>query len=57
MPRGSASAVPRPPHWTGFRIRPVYMEFWQNGLFRLHDRVVFRRPGPEGDWSRQRLYP
>lgn len=55
--RFGVGEVPRPPHWTGFRIRPVYMEFWQNGLFRLHDRIVFRRPRPEGDWSRQRLYP
>ncbi len=55
--RFAVGEVPRPPHWTGFRIRPVYMEFWQNGLFRLHDRVVFRRPAPEGDWNRQRLYP
>jgi pyridoxamine 5'-phosphate oxidase len=49
--------VPRPPHWTGFRIRPVYMEFWQDRPFRLHDRSVFRRATPEGDWSQQRLYP
>ncbi|MHB2169643.1 pyridoxamine 5'-phosphate oxidase [Alsobacter sp. R-9] len=49
--------VPRPPHWTGFRIRPVYMEFWQDRPFRLHDRVVFRRPDPVGAWDRSRLYP
>jgi pyridoxamine 5'-phosphate oxidase len=49
--------VPRPPHWTGFRIRPVYLEFWRDGAFRLHDRIVFRRDEPDGDWSRQRLYP
>ncbi|PSC04472.1 pyridoxamine 5'-phosphate oxidase [Alsobacter soli] len=49
--------VPRPAHWTGFRIRPVQMEFWQDKPFRLHDRIVFRRPQPEGDWSRDRLYP
>jgi pyridoxamine 5'-phosphate oxidase len=49
--------VPRPPHWTGLRIRPTYLEFWKDGAFRLHDRVVFRRPEPEGEWSRQRLYP
>ena len=49
--------VPRPPHWTGFRIRPVYMEFWQDRPFRLHDRSVFRRAVPEGEWSQQRLYP
>ena len=49
--------VPRPPHWTGFRIRPVEIEFWQDKPFRLHDRVVFRRSTPEGGWSKARLYP
>jgi pyridoxamine 5'-phosphate oxidase len=47
--------VPRPPHWTGFRIAPVSIEFWHDRPFRLHDRVVFHRDG-EG-WRRQRLYP
>lgn len=49
--------VPRPPHWTGFRIMPVYMEFWHDRPFRLHDRLVFRRPAPSDDWERSRLYP
>ena len=49
--------VPRPPHWTGLRIMPTYLEFWKDGAFRLHDRVVFRRHEPTGDWTRQRLYP
>lgn len=49
--------VPRPPHWTGFRIRPVEIEFWQDKPFRLHDRIVFRRPAPEGGWTKARLYP
>ena len=47
--------VPRPPYWTGFRIAPVSIEFWQDKPFRLHDRVVFTR---EGDgWRKARLYP
>ncbi len=49
--------VPRPPYWTGFRIKPLYMEFWKDGAFRLHDRVVFRRDSPDEDWSKWRLYP
>ena len=49
--------VPRPPHWSGFRIMPLDMEFWQDGAYRLHDRVRFSR-GAEGQpWTRQRLYP
>jgi pyridoxamine 5'-phosphate oxidase len=47
--------VPRPPHWTGFRIAPVSIEFWQDKPFRLHDRVMFTR---EADgWRKVRLYP
>ncbi|MCX5497433.1 pyridoxamine 5'-phosphate oxidase [Kaistia dalseonensis] len=50
--------VPRPPHWSGFRIRPIQIEFWKDGAFRLHDRVVFRRAEPgQGSWERERLYP
>ncbi|MFE1603154.1 pyridoxamine 5'-phosphate oxidase [Methylobacterium sp. ID0610] len=47
--------VPRPSHWTGFRIAPVSIEFWQDGAFRLHDRVRFTKAG-EG-WERARLFP
>lgn len=49
--------VPRPPHWTGFRIAPVYFEFWRDGAFRLHDRIAFRRPAPGEPWTKTRLYP
>lgn len=48
-------SVPRPPHWTGFRILPATIEFWHDRPYRLHDRVVFGRSG-EG-WEKTRLYP
>jgi pyridoxamine 5'-phosphate oxidase len=49
--------VPRPPYWSGFRIKPVSIEFWHDRPFRLHDRVVFRRPSPDAPWTKTRLYP
>jgi pyridoxamine 5'-phosphate oxidase len=49
--------IPRPPYWHGFRIQPLYVEFWQDGAFRLHDRIVFRRGAPEQGWTKERLYP
>ena len=49
--------VPRPPHWSGFRIKPVSIEFWHDRPFRLHDRAVFRREKPDGVWSKAKLYP
>lgn len=49
--------VPRPSHWLGYRVRPVEIEFWQNGDYRLHDRVVFRRTEPDGAWAKTRLNP
>src|SRR5262249_2262396 len=49
--------VPRPPHWSGFRIVPFSIEFWQDGPFRMHDRMQFLRDQPDGPWRRQRLYP
>jgi len=47
--------VPRPDHWYGWRVTPSYIEFWQDGAFRLHDRIVFRPVGKS--WSKSRLYP
>jgi pyridoxamine 5'-phosphate oxidase len=50
--------IPRPPHWSGFRVVPSAMEFWQDRPFRLHDRVVFRRQDTTQDiWTSTRLYP
>jgi len=50
-------AVARPGHWSGFRIIPLELEFWQDGAFRLHDRVRFARADSIAPWTRQRLYP
>jgi pyridoxamine 5'-phosphate oxidase len=49
--------VPRPPHWIGYRIKPMEMEFWSDKPFRLHERIVYRRDKPEGNWRVERLYP
>jgi pyridoxamine 5'-phosphate oxidase len=49
--------VPRPPHWSGYRIMPVEIEFWQERQFRLHDRITFRRDTVNAPWSKTRLYP
>jgi pyridoxamine 5'-phosphate oxidase len=49
--------IPRPPHWGGFRLTPTQIEFWQDGQFRLHDRVVFARAHEGDPWRRERLCP
>ena len=49
--------VPRPPYWLGYRISPIYLEFWLEGAFRLHDRIVFRRQTERDAWRKERLYP
>ena len=52
-----AEAEPqRPPFWGGYRLVPTAIEFWQGGVHRLHDRLVYRRAG-EGAWRIERLSP
>lgn len=48
---------PRPPFWGGFRIRPVEIEFWADGAFRLHDRFRWSRSELSNDWNVERLNP
>ena len=49
--------VPRPPHWSGYRIVPISIEFWHDRPFRLHDRIEFRRAGLGEAWTKVRMYP
>ena len=48
-------AIPRPPHWSGFRVRPDRFEFWQDMPYRLHDRMEYARQ--DGQWVTKTLYP
>jgi pyridoxamine 5'-phosphate oxidase len=48
--------IPRPPHWSGYRVLPERFEFWQNMPFRLHDRTIFDRTA-DGGWHRGKLFP
>ena len=61
---GAELLVPRPPHWSGFCLRPDYMEFWHDGDNRLHDRFAFQlqqdggvNPVNADAWQISRLYP
>jgi pyridoxamine 5'-phosphate oxidase len=54
--RWSGTAVPRPPHWGGYRVVPEEIEVWQGRANRLHDRFAYVR-APEGGWTWTRLQP
>lgn len=49
--------IPRPSYWSGFRIKPVSIEFWHDRQFRLHDRIEFRRADIDQAWEKVRMYP
>ena len=55
--RHLVGTVPRPPHWSGFRLQPLLIEFWQDQAFRLHDRLEYRRAAADRPWTTRTLYP
>lgn len=56
--RFAGTDIPRPPHWSGFRVNPTEIEFWHDRPYRLHDRIVFsRKTAEDRGWNKQRLNP
>ena len=51
------SSVPRPPHWSGFRVQPLAIEFWRDRPFRLHERIRYHREAPGDSWKVDHLFP
>ena len=54
-PQGSS--VPKPPHWGGYRVTPISIEFWQGRYSRLHDRLRYERANSNAGWEITRYYP
>jgi pyridoxamine 5'-phosphate oxidase len=51
------TSVPRPPHWSGFRVQPLSIEFWRARPFRLHERLRYSRETLNSPWVTERLFP
>jgi pyridoxamine 5'-phosphate oxidase len=51
------TTVPCPPHWGGYRVTPISIEFWQGRYSRLHDRLRYERANTSSDWEVGRYYP
>ncbi len=49
--------IARPPYWSGYRLQPLLIEFWQDAPFRLHDRLEYRRASADAPWCSRTLYP
>jgi len=49
--------IPRPSHWSGYRVAPLAVEFWRNRVGRLHDRELYTRRSPEAPWTMTLLNP
>jgi pyridoxamine 5'-phosphate oxidase len=57
MAKFAVGKVPRPSNWSGYRLNPLVIEFWQDRPYRLHDRIEFRRSTLSAPWRKTRLYP
>ena len=57
MAKFAVGTIPRPANWSGYRLLPLIIEFWQDRPYRLHDRIEFRRGGAGEPWRKTRLYP
>lgn len=53
----AVGSIPRPDYWSGFTIKPLEIEFWQDRKYRLHDRFIFKRETFDQSWSKFQLYP
>ena len=55
--RFGSGEIPRPDYWRGYRLAPVEIEFWRDGVSRLHDRIQFKRANAGAPWEKRRLFP